>query len=46
LAKAGYFQGNPENILKAPADIVLNILHYESFENDYFEASRKMNEGD
>ena len=44
LAKAGYFQGNPDNILQAPVDTVLNILHYEAFDNDYFEASRKMSE--
>lgn len=35
LAKAGYFGGDPLQILRARADIVESIIEYEQFEADY-----------
>ncbi len=35
LAKSGYYGGNPQAILRAPVDIVMNIINYEAFERDY-----------
>ena len=43
LAKAGYFEGNPDKVLLAPVQTVLNVLHYESFDNDYFETYQALN---
>jgi hypothetical protein len=34
LAKSGYYNGDPDNVLKAPVSMVQNILHYENFEAD------------
>lgn len=38
LAKAGYYNGNPEKILTAPIDIIINILEYEKYEADLIQA--------
>jgi len=38
LAKAGYYNGDPQKILKAPIDIIIGILNYEAFEMDLKEA--------
>jgi hypothetical protein len=47
LAKLGYYGGNPDSILNAPIDIVVNILHYEQYEQDYEGAYIELNaEGD
>lgn len=35
LAKEGYFNGNPEEVLKARADIVQSVLEYGNFTEDY-----------
>lgn len=43
LAKSGYFGGNPDNVLNAPASTVLHIVNYESFENEYENAYTEMN---
>jgi hypothetical protein len=45
LAKAGYYGGNPENVLNAPVDMVLSILGYENFEADYQRAFKHINTG-
>lgn len=34
LAKKGYYSGNPDNVLKAPIDTVLNIIKFEALENE------------
>lgn len=40
LAKLGYYGGNPHLIMKAPADMILNISNYEIFQNDLEEEYR------
>lgn len=35
VAKAGYYNGDPENVLKARVDYVLAVLEYEKFSFDY-----------
>lgn len=35
LAKAGYYDGDPEKALNASADMVMAVVQYESFVNDY-----------
>lgn len=35
IAKQGYFGGDPLKVLKAPTDIVLNIIHFEAQHSDY-----------
>jgi hypothetical protein len=35
IAKAGYFGGDPNQVMRAPADIVESVLDYEAFESDY-----------
>lgn len=35
LAKAGYFNGDPVAVLRAPVDVVENILSYEDFASEY-----------
>lgn len=37
LAKAGYFGGDPEQVMNAPVDVVQSILDYEGFESAYEE---------
>lgn len=44
LAKAGYYGGNPEQILKAPVDVVLDMLDYEKFESDLNQAYKDLRE--
>lgn len=34
LAKAGYYQGDPEKILNARIDLVLQTYNYEMFTRD------------
>lgn len=43
LAKQGYFGGDPQKILDAPIDIVLDIMHYEAFESDYMQVYDELN---
>jgi len=43
LAKSGYFGGNPETVLNAPVDIVLNAFQYEIFSRDYENAIIELN---
>lgn len=38
LAKAGWWQGDPGKILRAPADEVIGALSYEAFLSDYEQA--------
>jgi hypothetical protein len=35
LAKAGYWNGDPEQVLRAPLDMVLSAAEYEGFCSDY-----------
>lgn len=35
LAKAGYFGGDPQNVLTARVSIVQGVIEYETFESDY-----------
>jgi hypothetical protein len=34
-ARCGYFNGDPENVLKGRVDLVLGVLDYERYCNDY-----------
>lgn len=42
LAKAGYWQGDPERVLRAPLDQVLAAAEYEGFCSDYESAFMEM----
>lgn len=44
LCKAGY--GSSEEILNTKADLVLMMLHYESFLTDYEQEFFRLNSGD
>jgi hypothetical protein len=46
LAKAGYYGGDPEKVLQARVDIVLSLMQYESFRNDYQEVEYFINKPD
>jgi hypothetical protein len=37
LAKEGYFNGDPDQVMNAPVDTVQAILEYEGFLGDYNE---------
>lgn len=43
LAKAGYYGGNPSEVLSAPLDIVLQLIQYEIFENQLEKAYYELN---
>lgn len=43
LAKGGWWQGDPGQIMKAPADEVLAALQYENFTVDYERAVYELN---
>jgi len=43
LAKEGYYGGNPQSICSAPVDIVLNMLNFEKFEDDYASEHARIN---
>lgn len=46
IAKLGYFNGDPEQVLDARVDTVLAILHFESFQNDYDDKYVELNKDD
>jgi hypothetical protein len=35
LAKAGYWGGDPEKVLSAPADMVISAMQYEMYQQEY-----------
>lgn len=35
LAHGGWWGGNPESILRAPADMVMNAMGYENFKSEF-----------
>jgi hypothetical protein len=43
LAKAGYWQGDIGNIMKAPASEVLAVAQYETFVSEYEQATFELN---
>lgn len=43
LAKAGYFNGNPNDVFKAPVDTVFNTYHYEMFTREYEDTFHELN---
>jgi len=43
LAKAGYYGGDPEAVLRARADTVLSLVQYEIFLNEYQEEEYLLN---
>ena len=45
LAKAGYFGGDPAEVMAAPVDIVEAIVSYEIFEAEFERAYIDLNKG-
>tara|TARA_R110000744_G_scaffold185884_2_gene305275 strand:- start:1072 stop:1218 length:147 start_codon:yes stop_codon:yes gene_type:complete len=43
LAKLGYCGGDPVKILQSPTKIVLGMLDYESYQDDYNSADVELN---
>lgn len=43
LAKAGYMGGDPQRVSGAPVDVVVSMLHYESFLGEYERTWVQMN---
>jgi hypothetical protein len=43
LAKCGYYSSNPELILKARVDIIIDLLVYENFLDDFQNAYIELN---
>ena len=43
LAKSGYFGGNPETVLNASGDIVIDTFYYEMFSRDLEQATMELN---
>lgn len=43
LAKAGYYNGDPQAVMAAPVDMVQAIIDYEKFESDYESAYIALN---
>jgi hypothetical protein len=39
----GYFNGDPQQILNAPVDIVQSLLDYEKFEQDFDDEFKALN---
>lgn len=45
LAKSGWCGGNPEEVLKLRADLVMAAVQYESFRIDYEKTYYELNKG-
>lgn len=43
LAKAGYYQGDPNKVLSAPVNVVIGIIEYEAFVSDYERTYTELN---
>jgi len=43
IAKAGYYSGDPEKVLKAKVDHVLMVLDYEKFTIDFEDVYYEIN---
>jgi len=46
LAKAGWMQGDPDRILKAPVNTVMDMIAYEKFDSDYQQAHWELNQNE
>lgn len=46
IAKAGFFGGDPEAVLRAPTDIVLKVLSFESEQIRYMDCYEAINKED
>ena len=46
VAKEGFYGGDVERVLNAPADIVLNCIHYIKFLGDYENSYIEINKED
>ncbi len=42
----GFYGGNPRTILKEPVDIIMDLLNYLSFKNEYEDMFMEINKGD
>lgn len=43
IAREGYYDGDPEKVLSARADLVCAVLGYEKFRNEYETADSELN---
>lgn len=43
IAKSGYYNGDPANVLNAQVDHVLSVLEYEAFNTDFEKVYIEMN---
>lgn len=46
MAKMGYYGGDPINVLNARVDMVISIMEYEKFQNDYENTYWELNKND
>lgn len=46
LAKAGWWQGDPGKVLRAPADEVMGAIQFENFTTDYERGVFELNRGE
>lgn len=46
LAKLGYYQGDPEQVLNAKVDTIISIMEYEKFVYDYELTYLELNKND
>jgi hypothetical protein len=44
IAEAGFYGGDPQRVLDAPVDMILNILRFREFQADYDKMFQAMNE--
>ena len=44
IAKQGYYGGDPDKVLKAPVDTIMNILSFERYESEYQLALGELND--
>lgn len=43
IAKAGYYGGDPEKVLKARVDMVIQVMDFEDFGSDYLNVYYEIN---
>lgn len=43
LAKNGFYNGNPQNILDADVDMILKIKDFEIYDKEYLECFEQLN---
>lgn len=46
IAKEGYYGGDPQKVLEAPVDMVMTLIEYTLFQNEYERISYVINSED